>query len=292
MRKVLTLTVLVLFIGYGAAYALKADKFELEDPISVESLQECFLQYYYYIPCPTTSWFWGFYQWEQNDIVGEFFVIGDTPTGPYTACDPAQCHTLYRLRVLDFAGYGTIYPGDFTVEFDVWCSDEYGCPVGPSLWNSGPFETGGGDNPPWYSVHVTPPIYLTSCCIDAGPPPTQPRILITARHIGAIATYPQWGMDNISGPIADGCAMHDLGCLDALYPRPTTSHYATIHSGYYGIDFAHCPPFWFLDGEDTTLDGTLYGYLELAWRIYMSCLGPDPDATEPTTWGGIKSLYR
>jgi hypothetical protein len=205
----------------------------------------------------------------------------------YDPCDPLECHTLDRFRVLDFAGYGIYYPGLYTVEFDVYCSDEEGCPIGPSLWNSGPVET----EAEWGFIDVTPPIYLTSCVVDTGPPPTTPRILITAKHIGSVATYPRWGTDNISAHVLAECEMHDIGCWEALYPRPTSSHYATIHSGYYGVDFEYCPPLWFLDGDDETGDGSLYGYVEFAWRLYLSCNGPG-NATEPTTWGLIKSMYR
>jgi hypothetical protein len=87
--------------------------------------------------------------------------------------------------------------------------------------------------------------------------------------------------------------MHDESCLPALYPRPYVSHYNTIHSGFYG--WAHylgmyCPPGWFLDGRDTTDDGSQYGFIELAWTIYLGYTGPT--ATEPTTWGAIKSMYK
>jgi hypothetical protein len=83
--------------------------------------------------------------------------------------------------------------------------------------------------------------------------------------------------------------MHDLGCLPALYPRPTTSHYDDLHSGYYGIDFQYCPPYAFLDGLDTTFDGSEYGFVELAWKLSLQCNGP---GTEPATWGRVKSMYR
>lgn len=120
-------------------------------------------------------------------------------------------------------------------------------------------------------------------------PASFPRILLTATHIGTDCTYPQWGMDNVSAPALTSCTMHDAGCLPALYPRPTSSHYSTIHSGYYGIDFANCPPIWFTDGGDTTADASEYGYLEFAWRLVVQCI---PDATEPTSWGQIKAMYR
>lgn len=99
-----------------------------------------------------------------------------------------------------------------------------------------------------------------------------------------------WGADNISTPLGEGCPMHDLGCLPALYPRPYVGHYSIMHSGYYGQGFEYCPPLWFKDGNDTTADGSQYGFVELKWRIYLACSGPT--ATEGTTWGDIKSMYR
>ncbi len=50
------------------------------------------------------------------------------------------------------------------------------------------------------------------------------------------------------------------------------------------------PPVWFTDQNDTTPDAAQYGYVELAWRIYLVCSGPT--STEPTAWGNIKSMYR
>jgi hypothetical protein len=117
-----------------------------------------------------------------------------------------------------------------------------------------------------------------------------PRILVTATHTGTDGIYPAWGMDNISTGIETACIMHEYGCCPALYPRPYVSHYRTIHSGFYGPAFMYCPPQWFCDGRDTTPDCDLYGFIELAWRVYMICSGPT--ATEPSTWGNIKSMYR
>jgi hypothetical protein len=285
MRNLLILSLALILLTIGVSGAYEAKKYQLSEAFGLEAAEECYLQYYYYVPCPTESWFWGFYQWEQNDIIGQYFVIGDNSTGIYEPCDPQECHTLQRFRVLDFAGYGTIYPGQFTVEFDVWCSDADGCPVGPALWNSGPVETEHN----WGFIDIVPPIFVTPCAIDPGPPAEYPRILITARHVGTDPIYPRWGTDNISAPVNDACEMHDIGCLAALYPRPASSHYTTIHSGYYGIDFEYCPPQWFADGEDTTAEATTYGYVEFAWRLYILCEGAG--AVEPSTWGAIKSMY-
>jgi hypothetical protein len=114
-----------------------------------------------------------------------------------------------------------------------------------------------------------------------------PRFLITAKMIGSSSAYPAWGFDNISTPVSLACAMHDNGCCPALYPRPAVSHYPTVHSGYYGRNFQYCPPQWFLDGRDST--GTVYGFVELAWRLYLSWGHSD---TEPSTWGAIKAIYK
>jgi hypothetical protein len=63
-----------------------------------------------------------------------------------------------------------------------------------------------------------------------------------------------------------------------------------MHSGFYGQNFTYCPPQGLLDGRDTTPDGTQFGFVELAWRVYLLCTGPT--AGEPATWGDIKSMYR
>lgn len=256
------LLVLMLAVS-GSAYGIEKEPFQMVEDYGCEPLLGCTLQYYYYIPCPTFSWFWGFSGWNCGDIIGKFATLGDGPTGLNTACDPTACYNLTGISFIDFAGYGTVYPGLFTVEFDVFCSDEEGCPIGPSIWNSGPVETSAG----WNDVIFDPPPSLPQCFSDPGPPPSYPRILVTATHTGADCTYPEWGMDNISSPFYDGCQMHDLGSLPVLYPRPYVSHYPTMHSGYYGVDFEHCPPLWLLDGADTTRDGSTYGYLELAWKF-------------------------
>ena len=266
---------------------LGADKraYQMRQDFGIEALEDCYMQYYYYVPCPTYSWFWGFYNWAPGDIIGQFFTVGDTPTGGWTACDTSLCYEIMGVRVLDFAGYGVIYPGLFTVRFDIYCADEDGCPVGGSLGNSGPYETDFS----WNDVVFSPAVDISSCYINPGSPGSYPRFLVTATHTGTDGTYPEWGTDNISALIENTCEMHCYGCLPALYPRPSNSHYTEIHSGYYGVGFAYCPPQLFQDGKDSTPDGSLYGYLELAWRVRLNC---NLNATEQTTWGGVKSLYK
>jgi len=284
--------VLVLVLA-ASAHGLDKKALQMREDYGSEPTYNCYMNYYYYIPCPTNSWFWSFAGWPQNSMVGEMFTIGDpsmtTSKGcpPYTACDPVNGVPIEQLRVLDFAGYGTVYPGLFTVEFEMWCATADGCPIGYRLWNSGPLElcTAG-----WNYITGLWNAWCPNLCYTrmVGGMRGYPRVLITAKMVGTNANYPRWGFDDISKPLALGCAMHDQGCCPALYPRPINSHYGTIHSGYYGVDFEYCPPQWFPDGGDTT--GDLYGFIELAWRLYVINAGDSP--TEPATWGSIKSMYR
>ena len=262
--------------------------YQMREDYGTEPLFDRYLNYYYFIPCPSYSWFWEFAGFSRGDIIGAWFEIGDVSMFSGTAADPANCHMLEQLRILDFAGYAAYCHGCFAVRFDVWCADDRGCPVGPSLWNSGPVEFFIAG---WNYIQIDPPMSICSCSTVPGPPPSRPRILITATHVGTNQAYPGWGADDISTPVSQGCVMHDYGCLPALYPRPHNSNYGSLHSGIYSIQgVQYCPPLGIPDVRDTTPDGTLYGFVELAWRIYLTCTGPS--AVEPTTWGAIKSMYR
>jgi hypothetical protein len=272
----------------ASAFGLEKKAVQMREDFGTEPLYTCYMNYYYYIPCPTDSWFWSFSGWSPGETIGAWFSIGEPSMGrtgsgcpPYIGCDYSGLNnkSIERFRVLDFAGYGTTYPGLFTVRFDIYCSDTYGLPVGPPRWSSGPKElcTWG-----WNYIDV----YYADGLTCGGQYGQQSKMLITATHIGSDASYPAWGFDNVSKPMRLGCAMHDTGCCPALYPRPQTSHYGTMHSGDYGVNWSIIPPAWFLDGADST--GDTYGCVELAWRIYTNMhMG-----TEPSTWGAIKSTYK
>jgi hypothetical protein len=273
-----------------SAFALEKKAYQMREDFGTEPLYDCTLNYYYYIPCPTYSWFWAF-ALSTGDMIGVCFEIGDQGTGGWDPCDPSLCQTLEIIRILDFGGYGTLYPGLFTIEFDAYCAPEPCCgPTDPfiHLWNSGSLETGHG----WNYFPVEPPLCLSRCCL--GPqPPCNPSIVITATHTGSAGTYPAWGLDNISTPLEAGCIMHDIGCLPAAYPRGMCGgSYPKVHSGYlgYSYPFEYWPPLCFCDGRDTSRDCTHLGCVELAWRIYITCEGPT--AARPGTWGSIKSMYR
>jgi hypothetical protein len=283
MRVCVALLLVFLLVTSASAFEKKA--YTMRDDFGTEPMYDCYLNYYYYIPCPTYSWFWGFYDWSYGDMIGTMFQVGDVSMFAGTACDPYTCFDIVQIRVLDFAGYGTVYPGLFTVRFDAYCSDEQGCPIGAAIWSSGPYETGFA----WNYIELSGPVGITDCAIEVGPV-SYPRVLITATMIGSESTYPQWGFDNISTAVIGACEFHDYSCLTALYPRPYSSHYNTVYTGYYGVNFAYCPPRWFCDGRDTSPDCNVYGYVEAAWRIYLACHGPN--VGEPSTWGNIKTIYR
>jgi hypothetical protein len=110
-----------------------------------------------------------------------------------------NCVGIETIRVLDLAGYGITYPGIYTIELDVYCSDNALNPL-RHLWKSGPCETPFG----WNYIQVNPMI----------------------------------GFDNIGTAVEVGCDMHDWGCLPAYWPRKWaggTGH--KVHSGY--VDGLH-----------------------------------------------------
>jgi len=290
MRAVTSATILFLILTIFLAGAATVSGFEkkayqMREDFGAEPLYDCVMQYYYYLPCPTYSWFWGIAN-EGPDTYGAFFTVGDVSTGNGQACNPYMCFHLEQFRVLDFAGYGTAYPGLFSVVFDLYCCDDLGCPIGSAFWRSRSYDTAYG----WNYILLDPAMSLASCAVNIDPVLNSVRFLITATETGSDATYPAWGFDNVSDSYNAGCELHDMSSFPGLYPRPASSHYETMHSGYYGDDFEHCPPLWMCDAGDTSAACDEYGFLELAWRVYLVCAGPS--GTEPCTWGSIKSMYR
>lgn len=136
MRRWLPIGLALIVMLAASAHAWEKKAFKARDDFGMAPLQDCYLQYYYYIPCPTYSWFWGFYGWTTGDKVGQFFTIGDTPTAGFAACDSAHCYGVTGFRVLDFFGYGQAYPGLYTIKFNIYCCDATGCPLGEPLWES------------------------------------------------------------------------------------------------------------------------------------------------------------
>jgi hypothetical protein len=271
--------------------AFEAEPYMMAEDFGNEPLYDCAHQYYYYIPCPTYSWFWAYSGWKPGDILGASFTIGDTPTGGYWPCDPMTCRSIETIRVLDFAGYGTVYPGLFTIELDLYCCDTEGYPC-YHLWNSGPFETQYG----WNYIEARAPVSTVTCLEECDLWWTDSSIALTMTMTGTEGLYPAVGFDNISSSVHTGCIMHDYGCLPAVYPRTWAGGTGPkVHSGYLGSHaFQYWPPLPLPDGSpyDPVMK-VRFGFVEAAWRIYVICTGPAlrEAGTHPTTWGAIKSMY-
>jgi hypothetical protein len=287
--KLVTALLLMLLLA-TSAFALEKRAYQMGGDFGTEPSYDCALSYYYYVPCPTYSWFWAFTGWSPGDIVGTCFTVGDQGTGNWPPCDSEMCQCLMEFRVLDFAGYGVNYPGLWTVEFDLFCVPEVCCgPTSPMVhvWNSGPRETAPG----WNNVHAAPLVSLSECCIFPLPD-CSASFVLTATMTGTDGAYPAWGLDNISSALETGCAMHDIGCLPAVYPRgPCGEADPKVHSGFIGhYPLEYWPPLMFTDGRDTTPGASMFGGVDLAWRVYLWCVGP-VDGAMPATWGSIKAMY-
>lgn len=270
-------------------HSFEAKPYQMVEDFGNEPPYDARAQYYYYIPCPTYSWFWGYSGWEPGDVLGAYFRFYDTFTG---GCDPFDiygCWGLEWIRVLDFAGYGVQYPGLFTIELDVYCSDESESPF-HHLWNSGPLETAFG----WNYFYVNPMVSLDPCTehnrIYSG-------LTVTMTFTGTEGQYPAVGFDNVGTAVETGCVMHDIGCLPAFRPRGYLGGSdPRVHSGYVGsYAFEYWPPLALPDGMHVGGGPPVpYGCVEAAWRIYVLCGGPNmaPVTADPTSWSGIKSLYK
>ena len=64
-----------------SAFGLESKAYQLREDFGTEPTYDGALQYYYYIPCPTYSWFWAFTGWAVGDMIGVCFTIGDQGTG-------------------------------------------------------------------------------------------------------------------------------------------------------------------------------------------------------------------
>ena len=56
---------------------------QIKEDFSGDVLSDCEL-HYYYVPCPTTSYFYAWSGWEYGDILGQFFVVDDQVCAWYT----------------------------------------------------------------------------------------------------------------------------------------------------------------------------------------------------------------
>ncbi|MFH1220508.1 MAG: hypothetical protein V1694_08645, partial [Candidatus Eisenbacteria bacterium] len=81
MRCLIALALVLVLATSAVAFEKRA--FQMKEDFGTEPLFNATLHYYYYIPCPTSSWFWSMNQWPVNSVIGEMFTIGD-PTMFYS----------------------------------------------------------------------------------------------------------------------------------------------------------------------------------------------------------------
>ena len=113
MRFYTVLALALVLVIAATAYGTEKKAAQMREDFGTQPLYDCYMNYYYYIPCTTSSWFWMYTNWAPGDKVGVFYTIGDPSMGragsgcpPYLNCDPCNAHVLEQFRVLDFAGYG------------------------------------------------------------------------------------------------------------------------------------------------------------------------------------------
>jgi hypothetical protein len=273
--------------------SLEATPYGIVDDFETQPLWDCGLQYYYYIPCPTYSWFWAYSGWEPGDILATIFTMGDLSTGAFEPCDPYVCAHIEAVRILELSGYGEAYPGVYSVELDIYCCDAESYPC-VHLWNSGPLDLGFG----WNEFEVWPLVEISRCAAECGNwDPTSKCFALTMTMVGTGGDYPAVGFDNVGTSVEAGCVLHDVGCLPAVFPRSWAGGSGTrVHSGYVGAyPFQYWPPLGLPDG--LIYSGGLgfgCGFVEAAWRMYFHCTYPTRFETtiQSASWGGIKNLYR
>ena len=289
-RTILALALVLVFAT--SAFAFEAKMQKARKDIGVVPLGDCYLSYYYHCPEPGTglAYYWYVNTWDENDIFGTCYNIGDQGYGGDPACDPTLAQSLSRILFVEGSGAcGGAYPGANSCELDVYCAPEYCCgPTAPvvHLWNSGPYECNVG----WNYLEIDPPLCLTDCCLDPQPD-CNPSIVVTITMTGYEHIYPEIAFDCPYAVALFGYPWHDIGCLPAVVPRgPCGGPAPAVHGGYIGsYPFQYWPPFPLCDFADSTPDCTQFGYIE--WRCTIDLLHSGPTATETSTWGNIKSMY-
>lgn len=259
-----SLLLVLAFVPAGTGNAFEAEPYQMVEDVGVHPWAQCALQHYYYIPCPSDSWFWGVSGWAIGDIIGAHFRVDQQSTGRVEPCCEC-CYVVVGVSILDFAGYGTVYPGWFSVTPKFFCADENGYPTGPAVYSGPPIDTSYGWNYIDFDRGFEPPCFLPGTRYES--------FVVTITFTGLQGIYPAIGFDNIGTAQESGCEMRDIGGSLAEYPRNWAGGpEPRVHSGYVGWrDFEHWPPIGFADGGDTTRVTPEFGFSEVAWRVHLSC---------------------
>ncbi len=261
--------------GYGYDHLvvrLTDDHLYNDGQIYASSDPTCELSYYYLISdCAYVTIIPGI----ENRTVGVHFTMSD-PVPWLSACDTSTCLTLDEIEIVL---YWVLPPGnDQSMNIKVYAADENGEPVGEPLGNRD-FQPTYVDTTLFPVCHIDftndgsePGLDLSSCGGDF-------LVLLTWKNDTG---HPYVVLDNVSSCV-DSCSSNPVCCQMGsepyVYPRTTVRTHDYGFEGSWSKGHAYCDP----NGCDT------YGALEALWTCRFCTLTP---ATQPTTWGTIKALYR
>jgi hypothetical protein len=242
-------------------------------PFHLDLGVSCVLGYYYLLEgCGYVTVMEGI---EQGEAFGVHFRMTDSI--PWDAgCDTNACMTLDAVGLVLYDALAP--PADQSMNIKIYGADAGGNPSGSLLGNRD-FEVEYSDTAAFTSVEidftnggVEPGLDVSGCCGDF-------IVLLTWKNSTG---HPCLVLDNM-GTCVDSCsadpACCEMGNYPYVYPRLWT------HTYYYGSEWA-----WSKQDSFCDLGGCgTYGYLEALWECGFCTKST---ATEPTTWGGIKAIYR
>jgi hypothetical protein len=276
------------WLAFGISLAVLAGQalawHATEAPVAVQDLSRikwssldlsvsCVLGYYYLLgDCAYVTVVEGI---EENETFGIHFNMSDSVAW-YNACDTSACMT---LDVIELVCYDVLCPpSDQSMNVKVYAADASGEPTGALLGNRD-FEPEYTDTAAFSTIEIDftnggqePGLDVSGCGGNL-------VVLLTWKNPTG---HPCLVLDNV-GTCVDSCAADpsccEMGTDPYLYPRLRT------HTYYYGLEWA-----WSKQDSFCDLGGCgTYGYLEALW---MCGFCTKSTATEPTTWSGIKAMYR
>jgi hypothetical protein len=242
------------------------------DPGRLGAGVSCVKSYYYLLEaCPYVTVLDGI---EADETFGMHFNMLDSVHG-HPPCDTSACLT---LDVIELVFYDVLAPPeDQSMNVRVFGADPDGELVGSLLGNRD-FEPSHTMPGGFSAVEIDftnggmePGLDLSGCAGNF-------VVLLTWKNSSG---RPGFVLDNI-GTCVDSCAVEsaccDMGSAPYVYPR-------AIHTYYYGTE-------WAWSKQDSVCDlggcGT-FGCLDALWTCGFCTQSA---ATDPTTWGGIKAMYK
>ncbi len=238
----------------------------------------CTLSYFYTVP--GCGWVWVIDGIEENESFGVRFNMTDEVPF-HDPCDTSACLTLDALKIMLYDVLPP--PADQSMNLRVYAAGEGGDPLGDLLGNVD-FEPSYAGTASFTTEIIdftkggsTPGLDLSGCGGD---------FVVILTWLNSTG-HPCFVLDNISTCV-ESCAVDpdccQMGTYPYVYPR-TTPH--THYYGYFGSWLTDPDPT--CDFRDSTTLCDEYGYIEGMITSYFCTVS---QATEPSTWGSIKAMYK